>query len=82
MAWLQKCDMCGKIYERGIEAANRVRYRVGRVGIEIVIGVSEDEMGAVVWNKGHVCHKCLAKILRNVADLLEIKPEDVREVVI
>ena len=76
MVLVQKCDVCGDLYEKGIEASKRVKYKDDKVAIEIVVGTVNKRV--TTWNDGHVCHKCLAKILRDIAKMLEENPEKVR----
>jgi len=75
MVVVHKCDVCGEIQEEGVDIScrNRVKTEVGRVSVEIILGIDR------TWNGGHVCNKCLANVLREIADKLEKDPESVRK---
>jgi len=75
MVVVHKCDVCGEIQEEGVDVSclNRVKAEIGRVSVGIILGLDG------TWNAGHVCNKCLANVLREIADKLEKDPESVRK---
>jgi len=70
------CDVCGDEVIRNF-VDKRLEEKVGKVSIEVMLGVS------LVWNSGVVCGKCLRlilcealnKVIKDNAKILEVDYE-------
>ena len=73
MAIVHRCDICGELQPdgRNISTRRKVEFFIDdHIIIEVSMGVDR------TTNHGHICNKCLSKILAKLSALLEEYPDD------